>query len=231
MKEKILVVEDDFEISKAIREYLKSKSFTTVWASTGIEGLKEFKENEFDLILIDIMMPEMNGIELLRNIRFTSQVPIIILSAKNREMDKVEGLNIGADDYITKPFSLLELEARINRHLKRKSLDNEKSNKVEYSNGLQLDISNKKAYLNKSQINLTVKEWEILLLLSKNPQKVFSKGEIYKNIWGEIDLEENNTVTVHIKTLREKLNENVKSPNFIQTIWGRGYAFIGEKII
>lgn len=230
MKGKLLIVEDDFEIARAIREYLSSRDYSITWASTGVEGLDEFKKQNFDLLLVDIMMPEMNGIELLKNIRLASQVPIIILSAKDGELDKVEGLNIGADDYMTKPFSLLELEARINRHLKRNIKQNTKTSEVEYYHGLKVNVENEIIYLQEKRLDLTQKEMEILILFVNNPQKIFSKKEIYNYVWSEIGLEDNNTVTVHIKTLREKLNENIKSPKFIKTIWGKGYMFIGEKV-
>lgn len=229
MKEKILIAEDDYEIAMAIKEYLSGRNYNITWASTGIEALEEFGEEEFDLIIIDIMMPEMDGFSLCKNIRLKSEVPIIILSAKDKDFDKVKGLNIGADDYMTKPFSLMELHARINRHLKRfKNNDNFKKESINYRGGLSLDIKNEEASLEGESLNLTKKEWEIIRLLSNNPKKIFSKKEIYENIWGGMDLD-NNTVTVHIKTLREKLDEDVKSPEFIQTIWGKGYKFIGEK--
>ncbi|MGO1469376.1 MAG: response regulator transcription factor [Tissierella sp.] len=232
MKGKILVVEDDLEIAMAIREYLNKKGYKVTWASTGVEGLEEFNKDKFDLVTIDIMMPEMDGFTLCKNIRMKSEVPIIILSAKDKELDKVDGLNIGADDYVTKPFSLMELHARINRHLERYGSFKEENpeNSIKYIDGLRLDFENNIIYLNDQRLNLTGKEYEILNLFIKNPKKIFSKEEIYENIWGGSKLD-NNTVTVHIKTLREKLNEDIRNPIFIETVWGKGYRYIGEKLL
>lgn len=230
MKEKILVVEDDQEIAMAIKEYLSEADYKITWASTGLEALEEFNKSEYDLITIDIMMPEMDGFVLCKNIRMKSNIPIIIISAKDKELDKVEGLNIGADDYMTKPFSLLELQARISRHLKRydNDLQERKDKYIKYIDGLSIDIKENKVTLNGQRISLTSKEWDILLLMINNPKLTLSKKEIYENIWGDLDLD-NNTVTVHIKTIREKLGEDIKKPKFIETIWGKGYKFIGQK--
>lgn len=232
MKGKILVVEDDLEIAMAIKEYLNKEGYKVTWASTGVEGLEEFNNNDFDLVTIDIMMPEMDGFTLCKNIRMKSRVPIIILSAKDKELDKVDGLNIGADDYVTKPFSLMELHARINRHLKRygKFKEENPEKNIKYMDGLSLDLENNIIYLSNQRLNLTGKEYEILKLFINNPKKTFSKEEIYENIWGGPKLD-NNTVTVHIKTLREKLNEDIRNPIFIETVWGKGYRFIGEKLL
>lgn len=231
MKEKILVVEDDQEIAMAIKEYLSKEGYKITWGSTGLEALEEFSKNYFDLAIIDIMMPEMDGFTLCKNIRLKSMIPIIILSAKNKEGYKIEGLNIGADDYMTKPFSLKELSARVNRHLKRyKSFKGQKTKEtLDYRDGLSIDIEDKIIYLDGEKINLTIKEYEILFIFINNPQKILSKKDIYENIWGGMDLD-NNTVTVHIKTLREKLHEDIKKPKFIETVWGKGYRFIGKNL-
>lgn len=232
MKEKILLVEDDLEIAMAIKDYLSNKGYMVTWASTGLEALEEFNKETYDLITIDIMMPEMDGLTLCKNIRLKSQVPIIILSAKDKDLDKVKGLNIGADDYVTKPFSLMEVHARINRHLKRYEdfKDNKMDKNIKYLDGLSLDLENKIVYLEDQKLNLTSKEYDILMLFVSKPKKVFSKKEIYENIWCDLGLD-NNTVTVHIKTLREKLCEDIRKPKFIETVWGKGYRFIGEKAI
>ena len=230
---KILVVEDDYEIANAIKEYLTEKEYLVYWASTGKEGIEEFKRMELDLILVDIMMPEMDGFKLCKNIRLLSDIPIIILSAKVNELDKVKGLNLGADDYITKPFSLVELEARIQSHLRRYKryigID-DKSSLVEYRGGISLEKELKEIYVKGKRINLTKKEFQLFMLMSSNPNRIFTKQEIYENIWGVVDIEGNNTVSVHIKSLREKLGENVKNPKLIETVWGMGYKFIGERI-
>lgn len=228
----ILIAEDDQEIAMAIKEYLYQNGYMITWGSTGLEALEEFNLKQFDLIIIDIMMPEMDGFTLCKHIRLKSNVPIIILSAKDKEMDKVEGLNIGADDYMTKPFSLMELQARVNRHLKRyKSSQGKKEDKIQrFLDGLKIDMENNIVYLNDKKISLTIKELDILILLIKNKDKTLPKGIIYQNVWKDLDLD-NNTVTVHIKTLREKLREDIRNPKFIETVWGKGYRFIGEKIL
>nr|WP_300001608.1 response regulator transcription factor [Tissierella sp.] len=233
MKKKILVAEDDPEIAMAIKEYLGQKGYSINWASNGLEALEEFYLSNFDLAIIDIMMPEMDGFTLCKNIRLTSNIPLIILSARDKEMDKVEGLNIGADDYMTKPFSLMELHARVKRHLKRYQSSEEKyktESKIEkFLDGLEIDLENNMVYLNDKKINLTLKEFDILNLFIKNKNKILSKGLIYQNIWKDLDMD-NNTVTVHIKTLREKLQEDIRNPKFIETVWGKGYRFIGERV-
>lgn len=228
----ILIAEDDQEIAMAIKEYLYQNGYMITWGSTGLEALEEFNLKQFDLIIIDIMMPEMDGFTLCKHIRLKSNVPIIILSAKDKEMDKVEGLNIGADDYMTKPFSLMELQARVNRHLKRyESSQGKKEDKIQrFLDGLKIDMENNIVYLNDKKISLTIKELDILILLIKNKDKTLPKGIIYQNVWKDLDLD-NNTVTVHIKTLREKLREDIRNPKFIETVWGKGYRFIGEKIL
>ncbi|KNF08194.1 regulatory protein VanR [Gottschalkia purinilytica] len=233
MNEKILIVEDDFEIASVIREYLERTGYSTVWASTGKEGINEFNNDNFDLIIVDIMMPEMDGLTLCKNIRIKSEVPILIISAKNKDEDKVKGLNIGADDYLTKPFSLIELEARVRSHLRRyrKYINRNVNGKIlEYDGGLKVCKDTESFELKNEKLHLTSKEIALFFLMSQNPNKIFSKAELYESIWGEMDVEGNNTVTVHVKSLREKLKDNIKHPKFIETVWGKGYRFIGDKL-
>lgn len=231
MKEKILIVEDDEEIALCIKEYIEKTGYEVLWASTGKEGYEEFKEEKFSLLMIDIMMPEMDGLTLCKNIRLTSDVPILIISAKNEDGDKVRGLNIGADDYITKPFSLVELQARVESHLRRyrryHGIENNE-HILKFKKGLVIYKEGKYVEVDETNIHLTSKEFELLMLMAENPNKTFKKSELYEILWGEKDVQGNNTVTVHIKELREKLKEDVKNPNFIETVWGTGYKFIGE---
>ncbi|NOH15359.1 response regulator transcription factor [Clostridium cochlearium] len=231
MKEKILIVEDDEEIALCIKEYIEKTGYEVLWASTGKEGYEEFKEEKFSLLMIDIMMPEMDGLTLCKNIRLTSDVPILIISAKNEDGDKVRGLNIGADDYITKPFSLVELKARVESHLRRyrryHGIENNE-HILKFKKGLVIYKEGKYVEVDGTNIHLTSKEFELLMLIAENPNKTFKKSELYEILWGEKDVQGNNTVTVHIKELREKLKEDVKNPNFIETVWGTGYKFIGE---
>lgn len=232
--EKILIVEDDPEIARIVMDHLRKEGYFVTWASTGKEGWEDFKNEDYSLILVDLMLPEMDGFTLCKNIRLESDVPLLIISAKQEDESKIRGLGLGADDYITKPFSLFELTARIQSHLRRykrflhKDVD---SKRTTYSYGLVIDFSNKIVFLHDEQVNLTNKELELLFLLAKNPFKTFSKQELYEHIWQLNDLEGNNTVTVHIKSLREKLKDGSRSPKFIQTVWGEGYRFIGEVIV
>lgn len=233
MEEKILIVEDDEEIALCIKEYIENSGYVGVWASTGKEGYEEFKKDEYQLLIIDVMMPEMDGLTLCKNIRLTSDVPIIILSAKGEDYDKVKGLNLGADDYITKPFSLIELQARIESNLRRYRKYNginKVSNLLIYENDLEIDEKEKYIKLKGEEIHFTTKELELFMLMLQNPKRTFSKKELYETLWGEEDMDGNNTVTVHIKQIREKLKEDLKNPKFIETVWGTGYRFIGEKI-
>ncbi|WP_110114136.1 response regulator transcription factor [Bacillus sp. CGMCC 1.16541] len=232
-KEKILVVEDDVEIARVVIGHLQREGYDAVWASTGREGLDEFKLQMFDLILVDLMLPQLNGFEFCQRIRQESDVPLCIVSARIEEENKIKGLKLGADDYITKPFSLAELTARIDSHLRRyrRFLQKEaKEQIIQYQNGLTIDFQKKAVYLGDSLLSLTKCEQSLLLWLASYPNETFSKKELYEYIWNEEDVETNNTVTVHIKSLRLKLNEHPKKPSFIQTIWGTGYRFIGEEL-
>ncbi|MGH4126288.1 MAG: response regulator transcription factor [Clostridium sp.] len=235
MKEKILIVEDDEDIASIIKEHLIKENYKVFWSSTGKEGLEDFKKEEFQLVMVDVMLPEMDGFTLCKNIRWLNEdVPIIIVSAKQTDLDKVKGLKSGADDYITKPFSLMEISARIEAHLRR---NRKRENtipldrKLEFNKGLTIMLEDNRVMLKDYEISLTSKEFDILLLMAQNPNKVFSKGELYKHIWKNIDVKGNNTVTVHIKALREKIKDSIKNPTYIQTIWGTGYKFIGERNI
>lgn len=232
MKEKILIVEDDEAIASIIKEYLEKEGYEVFWSSTGKEGLEDFKKEDFQLVMADVMLPEMDGFTLCKNIRWLNEeVPIIIVSAKQTELDKVKGLKSGADDYMTKPFSLMEISARIEAHLRR---HRKKENyipldrRLEFKQGLTIILEDNKVLLKDYEISLTSKEFEILILMAQNPNKVFSKEELYQHIWKNIDVQGNNTVTVHIRTLREKIKDDIKTPIFIQTVWGTGYKFIGE---
>lgn len=234
MKEKLLIVEDDEAIANILKEHLQKEGYEIWWSSTGKEGLDDFKKQNFHLVMIDIMLPEMDGYTLCKNIRWISEVPILIISAKQTDLDKVKGLKLGADDYITKPFSLLEISARVEVHLRRYKKSKGISlsvNNIEFIEGLTILPEENQVLLKNTEILLTSKEFELLLLMSQNPNKTFSKKELYEHIWQSIDVDGNNTVTVHVKSLREKLGDDIKRPTFIQTVWGTGYKFIGEKKI
>lgn len=231
MTSRLLLVEDDPEIARVVRDMLLRENYEVTWATTGLEGWEDFQTSDYDLVLVDLMLPEMDGLTLCQNIRWKSDVPIIIISARKEDEDKVRGLHLGADDYLAKPFSLIELKARVESQLRRwrryKGMPSTES-KSEYLNGLTIFWEQQKVMLNSHEITFTSKEFAILAVLAQNTQRVFSKSELYQHVWKQADAEGLHTVTVHIKALREKLTDPVKSPKFIQTVWGRGYQFIGD---
>jgi DNA-binding response OmpR family regulator len=233
MKANILIVEDDTEIARVIRDTLVSAGHHVTWATTGLEGLDDFQSGSYDLVLIDLMLPEMDGFTLCRNIRWKSDIPIIIVSARKDDVDKIEGLGLGADDYVAKPFSLAELQARIDSHLRRWFRYNGVQVAIEeahFAQDLTISWNLERAYLRGQELSLTHKEFELLRVLAQNSERIFSKNELYEHIWQQADMDGAHTVTVHIKSLREKLEDPVKTPNFIQTVWGKGYRFIGEPL-
>lgn len=231
MEENILLVEDDLEIARIIRDMLMRNHYQVTWATTGLEGWEDFKIANYDLVIIDVMLPEMDGFSLCKNIRLKSDVPMIIISARKADGDKVKGLGLGADDYIAKPFSMLELKARVESHLRRwrrfQGVPKE-TKQTSYEHGLMVDWGECFVSLQGNRIMLTDKEWELLTVLAKHPEQTFSKEEIYQHVWQQVGLDGVHTVTVHIKSLREKLQDSVKTPRYIQTVWGKGYRFIGD---
>lgn len=232
MKEKILLIEDDAAIGRIVKDTLEHEGYLVTWATTGLEGLADFQAQPFDLVLVDWMLPEMDGLTVCQNIRWESEVPILMMSARKEEADKVKGLQ-GADDYIAKPFSLEELKARVDSHLRRWRRYNKQDvveEQTAYANGLTIDWQREIVSVNQQEVALTQKEFALVKLLAKNPSQTFTKEELYQHIWQQATLEDTHTVTVHIKALREKLKDSVKSPYFIQTVWGKGYRFIGEPL-
>lgn len=226
-KSKILVVEDEREIGLLLKKYLEVENYEVTCAEDGKRGLDAFNNDIFDLVISDIMMPVMDGIKLCTEIRKTSNVPIIFLTAKDDEVDKLIGLMQGADDYITKPFSIKEVVARVKAILRRylelsqgvipvSTLD---------ENGLFIDFTNCVVKKNDEPLNFRAKEYEILSLLAKQPEKVFSKGQIFEKVWGSEYLGDDNTVMVHIRRIRNKLEDDPNVPKYIKTVWGLGYKF------
>lgn len=229
-KGKILIVEDEYDIARVMSDHLKREGYEVTWSSTGMEGWEDFKQNDFSLVIVDLMLPEMDGFKLCETIRLESDVPLLIVSAKLEEESKIRGLDLGADDYLTKPFSLKELTARVRSHLRRYNrYTKDDLNVVHYKDGLKIDFSSGTVFLHNSIIHLTQKEKDILWLFAKNPFTTFEKSEVYEHVWQLKNVEGNNTVTVHIKSLRTKLQDIGKNPKYIQTIWGVGYRFIGER--
>lgn len=223
----ILVVDDEIEICNAIEIYLRRENLNAIKAHNGIEALEILNKNKVHLIILDIMMPELDGLKTCMKIRETKNIPIIILSAKSENIDKIIGLNSGADDYITKPFNHLELIARVKSQLRRyeKPLyieDNESQGKIIVKD-LEIDTASKSVILRNNPVKLTATEYRILLLLASNPGKIFSIKEIYEKVWNEPFYHSENTVTVHIRRMREKIEINSKDPEYIKVVWGLGY--------
>ncbi len=230
----ILVVDDDKEIVGAIEIYLKKEGYHIIKAYNGNQALKMIRENEIHLVILDIMMPEKDGIETLEEIRKDKSIPVILLSAKSEDYDKIGGLNSGADDYITKPFNPLELIARVNSNLRRYvklgALANKNNNnKVYQTGGLEINDETKKVTVDGKEVKLTATEYNILKFLLENKGKVYSIPEIYENVWKEEGFGAENIIAVHIRHIREKIEINPKDPQYLKVIWGVGYKIEEEK--
>lgn len=232
MNKTILVVEDDEDIVELLRLYLENEGFKIHTAKNGVEALSILRKYTFDLAVIDIMMPIMNGYELVKEVRNFSNIPIIILSAKNLDSDKILGLNIGADDYITKPFNPLEIIARIKSNIRRfYQLKDEMiydTASIIKIKSIEVDLEKITVKNNGQLVNLTPMEYKILLFLMKNPGRVLTKTQIYENINGEYFENDDSTMMVHISNLREKIEQDPKKPTFIITVRGIGYKFEKE---
>ncbi|MFL0249485.1 response regulator transcription factor [Clostridium neuense] len=225
---KILIVEDDEAINTMISKALSKEGFDIEEAFDGEEALNIWTNNsDFKLIILDLMLPKIDGMEVMRRIREKSTIPILILSAKTEESDRIIGLGLGADDYLVKPFSVAELTARVKAQLRRfmyydSNDNNEKASILEHGN-LKLNLENYTLIKNDEVINLRPKEFEILKLLFKNPSKVFTKAQIFNSVWGQEYMGDDNTVMVHIKRLRNKIEDDNATPKYIETVWGIGY--------
>lgn len=225
MKNKVLVVDDDREIVESIAIFLKAEGYDIEKAYNGLEALDILTSKEIQLILLDIMMPELDGIQTLMKIRESKNIPIILISAKSEDSDKILGLNIGADDYITKPFNPSELVARVKSQLRRYTQLGAMEvvkNRLEIG-GLMLDTESKTVYVDGDEVRLTPIEYKILELLCRNPNRVFSADEIYLRVWNEEAAVNDNTIAVHIRHIREKIEINPKEPRYLKVVWGIGY--------
>ena len=225
---KILVVDDEKEIVDAIEIYLNNEGFEVLKAYDGMEALEIIADTDIDLIIIDIMMPRLDGIRATMKIREDKNIPIIILSAKSEASDKVMGLNVGADDYVTKPFNPLELIARVKSHLRRWSMAAEINgenldSKILKTGGLELDMDSKEARVDAETVKLTPIEYKIMKYLMENKGKVLSTRQIYETVWEEPFYNSDNTVAVHIRRIREKIEINPKDPMYLKVVWGIGY--------
>ncbi|MDO5702336.1 MAG: response regulator transcription factor [Lachnospiraceae bacterium] len=229
MARKVLVVDDERLIVKGIRFSLEQEGFEVSTAFDGEEALEMARETEYDIILLDLMLPKLTGLEVCQQIRGFSNVPIIMLTAKGEDMDKILGLEYGADDYVTKPFNILEVKARIKAILRRAPKPDESNRQpkeVEVS-GLRVDCEGRRVYVRGQEINLTAKEFDVLELLIFNPNKVYSRENLLGIVWGQEYPGDVRTVDVHIRRLREKIEENPSDPKYVHTKWGVGYYFQG----
>ena len=225
---KILIVEDESSFSEAIAFLLGKEGFETDVAENGRTALELFKANSYDLVLLDLMIPEVSGIEVCRAIRTTSMVPIIMLTAKDSEVDKVVGLELGADDYVTKPYSSRELVARIKAVLRRgtpESADADSSSAIQAAGNIRMDVERHQVTVNGTLINLPLKEFELLEFLMRNEGRVLTRGQLIDRVWGGDYYGDTKTLDVHIKRLRSKIEEDSANPQLIQTIRGLGYKF------
>ncbi|MDN3362323.1 response regulator transcription factor [Priestia megaterium] len=224
MKDRILIIDDDEQIRNLIAIYLENEGFEALKVSNAVSGLALLEEQEVDLIILDIMMPQMNGIDAAFKIREEKNMPIIMLSAKSEDMDKISGLTAGADDYLTKPFNPLELIARVKSQIRRYKKYNERAERDVIQIGdLEINRSTRLVFVRGQEIRLTPKEFDILELLARHKGTVMSMGKIYEAVWQEDAFKSDNTVMVHITKIREKIEENPKKPIYIKTIWGVGY--------
>ena len=226
---KILIIEDEVAIAELEKDYLELSDFEVTVENAGDTGLDVALKGDFDLIVLDLMLPGMDGFEICRKIRETKNTPIIIVSAKKDDIDKIRGLGLGADDYMTKPFSPSELVARVRAHLARYERlvgsNTKPQNDIVEIRGLRIDKTARRVYIDGEEKTFTTKEFDLLTFLAENPNHVFSKDELFREIWDMDSIGDIATVTVHIKKIREKIEVDTAKPNYIETIWGVGYRF------
>ncbi len=228
MSSKILIIEDEESIAELEKDYLELSGFEVQIENSGDIGLKVALEKDFNLILLDLMLPEIDGFEICKQVREKKNTPILMVSAKKDDIDKIRGLGLGADDYITKPFSPSEMVARVKAHLARYERligSGVQENEIIEIRGLKIDKTARRVYLNGEEKIFTTKEFDLLTFLAQNPNRVFSKEELFKKIWDMDSVGEIATVTVHIKKIREKIEFSTAKPQYIETIWGVGYRF------
>ncbi len=225
---KILIIEDETAIADLERDYLELSGFEVEIENSGDKGLARALEEDFDLMILDLMLPGMDGFEICRNVREKKNVPIIMVSAKKDDIDKIRGLGLGADDYMTKPFSPSELVARVKAHLARYERlvnSNVQENDIIEIRGIKIDKTARRVWIDGEEKNFTTKEFDLLTFLAQNPNHVFTKEELFKEIWDMESIGDIATVTVHIKKIREKIEKQSSKPQYIETIWGVGYRF------
>ncbi len=226
---KILIIEDDRKIAELERDYLEINDFQVMLAADGDTGLSFAVSDSFDLIVLDLMLPGVDGFTICRRIREKKETPIIMVSAKRDDVDKIRGLGLGADDYMVKPFSPAELVARVKAHIARfERLTSQEKREQHYIieiNGLQIDKDARRVYLGGTEIALANKEFDLLLFMAENPNIVFNKETLFERVWGLDAVGDTTTVTVHVNRLREKIETDNREPRYIETVWGAGYRF------
>lgn len=231
MDSRILIVDDETSLLKMVTILLKKEGFTNLdTASNGIEALNYINNHEYDLVLLDVNLPDIEGYKVCMEIRSKSNVPIFFLTARCSDLDKITGFAFGADDYITKPFNPLELVARVKAHLKRKNIVfKENEEKITFNNGsFSIYLNEGVVKVNDMEINLTAQLFQLLCFFAKSPNRIFSKEQIYRQVWGNDSFGTENTVTVHVRKLREKIEEDPSNPKYLVTVRGLGYKFISE---
>jgi len=225
---KILIIEDEKSIAELERDYLEINGFQTEIVLTGDVGLQKALTQDYDLILLDVMLPNIDGFEICKKIRISKDIPIIMVTAKKEEIDTIRGLGLGADDYLVKPFSPNEMVARVKAHLSRyerlSMKPNTESHEI-YIRGLSIDRSSRRVFVNNQEVTFTTKEFDVLTFLALNPNQVFSKDQLFERIWGYDSNGDVSTVTVHIRKIREKIEQDPSNPEYIETVWGSGYRF------
>jgi len=225
---KILIIEDEVAIADLEKDYLELSGFEVAMEHAGDTGLARALAEDFDLIVLDLMLPGIDGFEVCRQIREKKDIPVIMVSAKKDDIDKIHGLGLGADDYMTKPFSPSELVARVKAHMSRYNRlvnTNQKVNDVIEVRGIRIDKTARRVYIDGEEKNFTTKEFDLLTFLAENPNHVFTKEELFREIWDMDSVGDIATVTVHIKKIREKIEGSSSKPQYIETIWGVGYRF------
>ncbi len=227
---RVLVVDDEKLIVKGIRFSLEQDGMEVDCAYDGEEALQKIRDNSYDIVLLDLMLPKLSGLEVCQQVREFSKVPIIMVTAKGEDMDKIMGLEYGADDYITKPFNILEVKARIKAISRRLTTDNQQSkgDSVIRISDMRLETEDRRLYIADKEINLTSKEFDVLELLARNPNKVYSREKLLELVWGSDYPGDERTVDVHIRRLREKIEPNPSEPKYVHTKWGVGYFFKGS---
>ncbi len=225
---KILIVEDELTIAELEKDYLELSRFEVEIETSGERGLERALKEDFDLFILDVMLPNVDGFEICRRVREVKNTPILLVSAKKDDIDKIRGLGLGADDYMTKPFSPSELVARVKAHLARYERligSNVQENEIIEIRGIKIDKTARRVYVNGEEKSFTTKEFDLLAFLAQNPNHVFTKEELFNKIWDMESIGDIATVTVHIKKIREKIEFDTSKPQYIETIWGVGYRF------